>query len=450
MSLEDRLASLRAGKTPPALTRPLLQPLGDVNFTEVSEDEWDDEPFPSFMAAPPSQPTTTPPSSEPRTTPFAALSTPPTSQANVAPAQPAPRPAVARSVPPKPVDHGLLYEKAIKIATSAMNNERQRKFPDAIDQYAEAGGIFIEIGRRELNATVQKTMKKKAYSLLTRAEALAKWYDKVQHDDKGRLDDALTQAETETSQEVAKNEAQVEAIQLELRQLKYAAEIRDAADGPALETVTAAPQIEGMKLALVNEMHSLLNLPEVDHLRTFKPLSVDAKKDEYAVELSQKVESLQKELAFEKATHLLSNFVRKKRFQSQASADDDEQRRLQQEVDRLRHELQVHQATLEATRQSIVQITQEKLMQEEHVETLTTELQRANSHKSMGFFGRKKSPVNPPGFFLGPRGLKKKNQESATAERRRSDPSLASPRGVRRQQSASDGEEDKAADSVWL
>ena len=44
MSLEDRLASLRTGKAPAALARPLLQPLGDITFTEVSEDEWDDEP----------------------------------------------------------------------------------------------------------------------------------------------------------------------------------------------------------------------------------------------------------------------------------------------------------------------------------------------------------------------------------------------------------------------
>ena len=96
----------------------------------------------------------------------------------------------------------------------------------------------------------------------------------------------------------------------ELQQLKYASDLR-ASSVEDIAEVTAAPQVQDMKLALVNEMHSLLNLPEVDHLRTFKPLSEDANKDAYAVELAQQVESLKKELAFEKATHVLGNFVRK-------------------------------------------------------------------------------------------------------------------------------------------
>ena len=75
-------------------------------------------------------------------------------------------------LPSKSVDASVLYETALKIATAAMDDERARRFTTAIDGYAEAGSIFIEIGRQESDARVQKTMKKKAFSLLTRAEAL--------------------------------------------------------------------------------------------------------------------------------------------------------------------------------------------------------------------------------------------------------------------------------------
>ncbi|KDO25897.1 hypothetical protein SPRG_08838 [Saprolegnia parasitica CBS 223.65] len=442
MSLEDRLASLRAGKAPTALARPLLQPLGDVTFTEVSEDEWDDEPI-SYIAPPPSQSTRTPPSSEPRTTMYTSMATPPPSEG--APRTP---PVYAEApLPSKSVNASALYETALKIATAAMDNERARRFTTAIDGYAEAGSIFIEIGRQESDARVQMTMKKKAFSLLTRAEALATWFDKVQVEASTGLNisEALTQAEEATSKEVTENEEQVRVMTQELQQLKYASDLR-ASSVEEIAEVTAAPQVQDMKLALVNEMHSLLNLPEVDHLRTFKPLSEDATKDAYAVELAQQVESLKKELAFEKATHVLGNFVRKKRFQAAASVDDEEQNRLQTEVDRLRAELKAHQAML-------AEAPSKRPMTTILVPTSPRRPPTAQkpSPQKGGFFaafGRKKGGSHaPPEFFMGPRGLKKQQQDDSSP-RRRSDPSLQSPRELRRQRSTSG--DNTSVDSVWL
>ncbi|EQC41109.1 hypothetical protein SDRG_02158 [Saprolegnia diclina VS20] len=444
MSLEDRLASLRTGKAPTALARPLLQPLGDVTFTEVSEDEWDDEAT-SYIAPPPSQTTLTPPSSEPRTTMYTSLATPPPSEDAHRPPRLMPMYAEA-PLPSRPVDASVLYEAALKIATAAMNDERARRFTTAIDGYTEAGSIFIEIGRQESDARVQKTMKKKAFSLLTRAEALATWFDKVQVEASSghNISEALTQAEEATSKEVTDNEEQVRVMTQELQQLKYASDLR-ASSVEDIADVTTAPHVQDMKLALVNEMHSLLNLPEVDHLRTFKPLSEDANKDAYAVELAQQVESLKKELAFEKATHVLGNFVRKKRFQAAASVDDEEQKRLQTEVDRLRAELKAHQAML-------AEAPSKRPMTTLLVPTSPRRPTTAPSPQKGGFFaafGRKKGGSHaPPEFFMGPRGLKKQQQDDTSSSRRRSDPSLQSPRELRRQRSTSG--DNTSADSVWL
>ncbi|OQS04114.1 hypothetical protein THRCLA_03618 [Thraustotheca clavata] len=453
MSLEDRLASLRAGTSPSIVSRPLARPLGDVSFTEVGEEDWDDEPC-------------LPPAEEPREQELLEREWPKKSVCTEIAIQegglrPKERVIEAatntlhqKQAAEKGLDHeeaGILYEKALKVATLGMENERKRNFEDAIEQYAEAGNIFIRIGRSELNGTVQKTMKKKAYSLLTRAEALAEWYDNIQRrsgpdDNKIIMNEALNEAQAQTNAEVEENKAQIYSMQREIQQLKYASEIRDAENSESIaQVVVASPspapeELDGMKLALVNEMHSLLNLPEVNQLRKFQPLQEDATKDAEAVQLSEQVDSLKKELAFEKATHLLGNYIRKRRYQANAAADDAEQKVLQAEVDRLRQELVVHQT----------------MVREHRIPPTPPPPSRINPPPTVpekkSFFNFKSNVISNA-FYKGPRGLKKQVDHQAdtqpTTTRRHSHSSLSiPPRSLdTKQHSISDTEEEH---SIWL
>ncbi|RHY27647.1 hypothetical protein DYB32_006644 [Aphanomyces invadans] len=346
-----------------------------------------------------------------------------------------------------------LYQRAIEITKSAMAKERGRDFAAAVNEYADAGGIFTEIGRNELDAATQRTLKKKAFTLLQRAEALAAWLDSREAPSTASMaleaSTATAIPDSTADTEVQKTEKHIEEMKQELQQLKYSTQIMQADDTSGLNDATKPSEeseLDSLKRAVVNEIHGLLKLPEIDSFRKFVPLgSTTAEKAQYAQELKAQVEHLQKELQYEKASHLLASVMRKHKY-SKLATDLAEQQRLQVEVEQLRHELQVHQATLEATKQSIVLIAQEKLRVEaesaQQVQSLQNEL---NSLSSSGRPSRaNRTRESRLQWFQGPRGLTKKETESTDDSiRRRSEPSVGSPR---HQLSVNEGD----AVSVWL
>ncbi|KAF0689882.1 Aste57867_18703 [Aphanomyces stellatus] len=444
-SLEEQLANLRAGRAPsPPTSRTNISTsfISIPQHDEIGEDDWDDDSDPK-----PAAPSMLPP--------VVVV-----------------RPPVAQSPPPSSkndVDQQQLYERAIEITKSAMAKERNREFEAAVEDYVDAGDIFTLIGRGESDPAVQRTLKKKAFSLLQRAEALADWLDARaarddDSDDSDRLSTASTRAAADAEVDAA--EKHIDCMKQELQQLKYSSQIMraDATDEmtQAATLPTEDPQRETIKRALVNEIHGLLNLPEINAFRTFQPLGSSLEKEQYAQDLKAQVAQLQRELQVEKASHNLSSAMRKQKY----SADVEEQRRLQAEVHTLRQELMAHHAALEETRHSIVQITQDKLRLEaqsaQEVQSLQKEL---HSRASMPYTSTppppkdsrwKRTRESRMQWFQGPRGLQKDVAEryetpaavaSIPATRRRSDPVPQSPRTTSTR-NLSDGETDSA--SIWL
>ncbi|RHY95863.1 hypothetical protein DYB37_008540 [Aphanomyces astaci] len=335
-----------------------------------------------------------------------------------------------------------------------MAKERGRDYAAAVDAYVDAGDIFTEIGRNELDPATQRTLKKKAFSLLQRAEALADWLDSHAAPSISEATNVAVMASAEAETEVQATEKHIEDMKQELKQLKYTSQIMKADDASDLGEATKAsvlPEesaLDSMKRAVVNEIHGLLKLPEISTFRQFEPLGSSADKEQYAQDLKAQVDHLHKELQFEKASHLLATAMRKHKY-SKLASDVAEQQRLQAEVAQLRQELQVHQATLEVTRHSIVQITQEKLRVEaesaQQVQSLQSELQSlakdtTSSRSSSRVDRTKESRMQ---WFQGPRGLGKKDDDSEDRSRRQSEPSVGSPR-----HQLSDTEGDSS--SIWL
>ncbi|CAK4696044.1 hypothetical protein LEN26_010215 [Aphanomyces euteiches] len=426
-SLEEQLANLRAGRTPAPPARVLYStPAVSLipQHDEIDEDDWDDDE--------PKDPVST-----------AVLPVPPLISTPLPVQQTMNKPA--ETMERQHLNQRQLYERAIEITKSAMAKERARDFDAAVNEYVDAGDIFTEIGRNERDPQIQRTLKKKAFSLLQRAEALADWIDS-HADTKVR---EATPASDAADKDVQAAEQHIQAMKQELQQLKYSSQIMQADDSTDLVEATQPPQDEysmreSMKKALVNEIHGLLNLPEINSLRKFEPLDSTANKAQYAEELKAQVAQLQKELSYEKASHQLTTAVRKHKYSKMASADQAEQARLQAQVTELRRELEIHQAALEMSRQSIAEITEEKLRVEAQSARQVQSLEHQLNNLSTANDSRwKRTQASRMQWFQGPRGLRKQaaEEQQQQPQRRRSEP------GSPRNGAASEEEE---STSVWL
>ncbi|KAF0774661.1 hypothetical protein AaE_001642, partial [Aphanomyces astaci] len=229
-TLEEQLAKLRAGNAPSPPSRVQFSPasfLSIPHHDEICEDDWDDDedvinPTPitqesTIPVAPPPCVINPPPTIHP------------TSQSNVPRAQ-------RNDI----VYQQQLYQRAIDITKSAMAKERGRDYAAAVDAYVDAGDIFTEIGRNELDPATQRTLKKKAFSLLQRAEALADWLDSHAAPSISEATNVAAMASAEAETEVQATEKHIEDMKQELKQLKYTSQIMKADDASDLGEATKA------------------------------------------------------------------------------------------------------------------------------------------------------------------------------------------------------------------
>lgn len=92
------------------------------------------------------------------------------------------RRAMSRSVSPgKPtVKPPPTYAEAFKIVQQAVDAEKSGDPLFAMELYADAGAILVNVGKNESDDTLKKGIKAKAFELLRRAEQLDQWYQNVQ------------------------------------------------------------------------------------------------------------------------------------------------------------------------------------------------------------------------------------------------------------------------------
>ncbi|OQS00541.1 hypothetical protein ACHHYP_03394 [Achlya hypogyna] len=185
-------------------------------------------------------------------------------------------------------------------------------------------------------------------------------------------------------------EAMIQKMQLEIAQLQASSRSLVTKLGrqmslppPASPKAEAGPppspsrqpsiecESDGMRRALVNELHGLLMLPKIEKFHKFKPVTQDA----YAAKLEDEIESLREELAKQKATHTIAHQMKE--------ADEEE-------VMRLRDEIALHKATLAAT---------QKMMQDQ----LVREELQAQEMERLKIFTRSLSIHEAPRPVLSPR-----------------------------------------------
>ncbi|RHY84355.1 hypothetical protein DYB37_011558 [Aphanomyces astaci] len=104
-------------------------------------------------------------------------------------------------------------------------------------------------------------------------------------------------------------------------------------DETVVESVTVQTEGDGKKRALVNELHGLLKIPPI---KTFTKLQVASTSDGAALQWQNEVE------------HLKTQLEQQKRLNEMLAAQDSSSRSDKDEVERLKHEVAVHKANLQA------------------------------------------------------------------------------------------------------
>nr|CCA19234.1 AlNc14C66G4682 [Albugo laibachii Nc14] len=237
-------------------------------------------------------------------------------------------------------EFGVLYTKAIQLAQKAVTEERQRHVREAIRNYVQAGEYLTEIGRKQSNHRVQYTLKKRAFALLRRAEALAEWIEErneqetsypaevtkndaiaVQEEHLGEKRFALTtlRAQNERMEERVDKLAGILQARRRFRKLvgshraqkwpgnerhKATFETQNQEEGVNVDGNESnaekshkakMPKDDTKKLVLVNELHAYLGLPELDQFTDFKPLSTDELQDSKLRQLEVELEESRRE-----------------------------------------------------------------------------------------------------------------------------------------------------------
>ncbi|DAZ96594.1 TPA: hypothetical protein N0F65_000160 [Lagenidium giganteum] len=250
---------------------------------------------------------------------------------------------------------GPEYDNAIAVARFAIDNERQRHVHTAIDAYIRAGQMLIATGRNDPDAQLQTAVRKKALALLQRAEALSEWAERVKCENRrsrvpqSDMDALNTAYEAEQRRDDAKMDSQQQLVtqmkkdnrgmQDQLNKLVLFAKLRgrlsravsnrrarkqeeaeatgnatthqqhtepDAPPSPTSspssssspmhsEDATTELPLEKKRQLLINDLHKFLNLPEISHFRTFKPLSIDEQRERRQQQLAAELEEAKQE-----------------------------------------------------------------------------------------------------------------------------------------------------------
>ncbi|KAJ0409521.1 hypothetical protein ATCC90586_009061 [Pythium insidiosum] len=304
---------------------------------------------------------------------------------------------------------GAAYDDAVRIAQSAIDCERRRLVHTAIDGYIRAGQAFVALGRQQTAVHLQNVLKTKALALLQRAEGLEDWARQVamQNQSSEALDAAYAASQQQEAAEMDEKEALVTKMRSENsemmdrlnklvlltkmrsrltrivsdRRARKAAESNGPlcaqdAEGSAEEdremqqeqvdgaqegtqsahashpqrpssasSVSSSPR-EEQKRMLINELHSLIGLPEITQLRHFKPLSEDAAQDGRSARLERELEEARREaealraavVDMERSLRAAAETTRESSLKIEQEKDEDIAR-LKDELERIRAEL---------------------------------------------------------------------------------------------------------------
>ncbi|GLE06173.1 hypothetical protein PINS_up015384 [Pythium insidiosum] len=304
---------------------------------------------------------------------------------------------------------GPAYDDAVRIAQSAIECERRRLVHTAIDGYIRAGQAFIALGRQQTAVHLQTVLKTKALALLHRAEGLEDWARQVaeQNQSSEVLDAAYAASQQQEVAAMDEKEALVTKMRSENSEMKdrlnklvlltkmrsrltrivsdrrarKAAEANEnlraqELDAVAMEehnegqeegaeesktsppgterssavsSVSSSPREEQKRL-LINELHSLIGLPEITQLRHFKPLSEDAAQDGRSSRLERELEEARRE------AEALRTAVQEMERSLRAAAETTREHSLKieqekdQDIARLRDELECMRAQLDRER----------------------------------------------------------------------------------------------------
>lgn len=168
-----------------------------------------------------------------------------------------------------------------------------------------------------------KRLKKKAFAILQRAEALADWIEErkeqetacpavaanddtiaLQEEHIGEKRFALTTLRAQNERMAKRVHKLANILQARRRFRKLAGSLRtqnwskkelDRADSETQQQQGIEPRPETKKLVLVNELHAYLGLPELDQFTKFKPLSTDELIENKLRELEVELEESRRE-----------------------------------------------------------------------------------------------------------------------------------------------------------
>ncbi|TMW59480.1 hypothetical protein Poli38472_004549 [Pythium oligandrum] len=374
--------------------------------------------------------------------------------------QPVERPPVAVQMPPPPQINvsailGPAYDDAVTMAQFAIESERKQLVHTSIDAYIRAGQAFIAIGRQQTVPHLQTILKTKALALLQRAEGLEDWATQIIANNRHAANDeairaAYAQSQQQEDEMMNEKEALVTQMRTENEEMtqrlnklvlltkmrsrlkrvvserreRKAAEAACAEEGSgALEVETAtsnedtppeterpAPMStesssprEEQKRAIVNELHSLIGLPEISHLRTFKPLSADARRERRQEELERELEQARREAEeLRAAVQDMEVALQGSNVNSFSSdqAPEEDMTQLKAELERLREELAMER------QMSSRQMGPVEFEDEDIITTLRKSLQGLNNgdedllNKALG---REEEPTGAPRGTSSPR-----------------------------------------------
>ncbi|RHY33381.1 hypothetical protein DYB32_001667 [Aphanomyces invadans] len=80
------------------------------------------------------------------------------------------------------LDGGVSYEGAFRLVQAAVQMEVDANPAAAIELYAEAGSMLVEVGRREVDPLLRKGIAQKSHEILQRADELSKWMNDVEEE----------------------------------------------------------------------------------------------------------------------------------------------------------------------------------------------------------------------------------------------------------------------------
>ncbi|KAF0774660.1 hypothetical protein AaE_001641 [Aphanomyces astaci] len=96
---------------------------------------------------------------------------------SIAPKQLASPQVIAMASTDKSSESKTCIDQAIALKRKALDMEKSRAFQEAMELYADAGHIFLRVGRSCPSGSMQNALKMEAFSLLTQAERLARWIE---------------------------------------------------------------------------------------------------------------------------------------------------------------------------------------------------------------------------------------------------------------------------------